>query len=128
MHQNIIPPVSCHLLHLSIHLKHLAANVLDLGPEAGNLPDTVCNLPRGKTLDHIIQFSETLLQVCSKVCSASLKILATSNNFVIKLNICYLDCFFELNNVVVDILSVAATIFLKTSRASDLLKKSSKLP
>ena len=61
MDQNVIPPVSCHLLNLSIHLKHLAANVLDLGPEAGNLPDTVCNLPSGQTLDNIIQLSETLL-------------------------------------------------------------------
>ena len=83
MDEDVVPPVSCHLLHLRIHLKHLqfitilvthstkvgkylifdpylAADVLDLGPEAGDLPHTVRNLPRGQALHNLVQLSEAL--------------------------------------------------------------------
>ena len=81
--EDVVPPVSCHLLHLRIHLKHLqfitilvthstkvgkylifdpylAADVLDLGPEAGDLPHAVRNFPRGQALHNLVQLSETL--------------------------------------------------------------------
>ena len=70
--QDVVPPVSRHLLHLCVHFKylretnnkaqqnhviymyhHFASNVLDLGPEAGDLPHAVRYLPRGKALDHL---------------------------------------------------------------------------
>ena len=39
---------------------HLAPDVLDLGPEARNLPHAVCDLPRGQALHHLVQLSEAL--------------------------------------------------------------------
>ena len=39
---------------------HLAADVLDLGPEAGDLPHAVRNLPRGQALHNLVQLSEAL--------------------------------------------------------------------
>ena len=39
---------------------HLAADVLDLCPEAGDLPHAVRDLPRGQALHNLVQLSEAL--------------------------------------------------------------------
>ena len=44
----------------SIFDPHLAADVLDLGPEAGDLPHAVRYLPRGQALHNLVQLSEAL--------------------------------------------------------------------
>ena len=53
-----------------------------------------------------------LLEVGPKVRSAPLQVLATPNNLIVKLHVSDLHGLFELHNVVVDVFSIASTVFL----------------